>query len=35
MKHLLLTTIATVVLVRCRSGRNIRDAVSSCDVEAV
>ena len=35
MKHLLLTTIAAVVLVGCGSGRNIRDAVSSYDVEAV
>jgi hypothetical protein len=35
MKHLLLTTIAAVVLVVCGSGRNIHDAVSSYDVEAV
>jgi len=35
MKHLLLTTIAAVLLVGCGSGRNIRDAVSSYDVEAV
>ena len=33
MKHLLLTTIAAVVLVGC--GPNIHDAVSSYDVEAV
>ena len=35
MKHLLITTIAAVVLAGCGSGRNIHDAVSRYDVEAV
>jgi len=35
MKHLLITTIAAVVLAGCGSGRNIHDAVSRYGVEAV
>ena len=35
MKNILIATIAVVVLVGCGSGRNIHDAVSNYDVEAV
>ncbi len=35
MKNILIATIAVVVLVGCGSGRNIHDAVSRYDVEAV
>ena len=35
MKHLLLTTIAAVLLVGCGSSRNINDDDSSYDGEAV
>jgi len=35
MKHLLLTTIAAVVLVGCGSGRNIHDAAFWGNIEAV
>jgi ankyrin repeat protein len=35
MKHLLITTIAAVVLVGCGSGRNIHDAAFWGNIEAV